>query len=163
MSDAGARQIDVRDIAALNEAVSDQFGEFSAPVTITQEMVNRFADLTGDRQWIHIDVERARRESPFGAPIVHGFFLLALLPTLRSPQPFALTGYSNATNYGSGGLRFLAPVVVGSAIHARQRLKRVEQHRRGTLLTSEVAIHVVGEERPALSYDMQILYVPKAQ
>ena len=62
-------------------------------------------------------------------------------------------------NFGSAGLRFLAPVPAGSRIHARQRLKNVEQHRRGTLLTSEVAIHVTGNERPALLYDLQVLYL----
>lgn len=151
-------QIDVRDVDALRAQASDEFGDWSITITITQDMVNQFSELTGDRQWIHVDVERARKESPFGAPIVHGFFLLSLLPTLRTPQPFVVTNYSSAANYGSGGLRFLSPVVVGSAVHARQRLKRAEEHRRGTLLTSEVAIHTVGSEKPALVYDLQVLY-----
>lgn len=151
-------KIDVRDVAALRAQVSDDFGDWSQPLTITQEMVDQFAELTGDRQWIHVDVERARRESPFGAPIVHGFFLLSLLPSLRTVQPYALVNYSSAANYGSGGLRFLSPVVVNSAVHARQRLKRAEEHKRGTLLTSEVAIHTVGSDKPALVYDLQVLY-----
>lgn len=151
-------KIDVRDLAALRAQVSDEFGDWSRPLTITQEMVDQFAELTGDRQWIHVDVERARRESPFGAPIVHGFFLLSLLPSLRTEQPYALVNYSSAANYGSGGLRFLSPVVVNSAVHARQRLKRAEEHKRGTLLTSEVAIHTVGSDKPALVYDLQVLY-----
>jgi hypothetical protein len=160
MEQASARQIDVRDVDALRALVSETFGEWSEPLVITQDMVNRFAELTGDRQWIHVDAERARRESPFGAPVVHGFLLLSLMPGLRAPPAFALTNYSSAANYGSAGLRFLSPVPVGSAVHLRQRLKRVEEHRRGTLLTSEVAIHVLGEERPALLYDLQVLYVP---
>ena len=72
----------------------------------------------------------------------------------------SLTHVASVTNFGSGGLRFLSPVAVGSRVHLRQRLKSVEAHRRGTLLTSEVAIHVVGEERPALLYDLQLLYFP---
>lgn len=161
MGEASLPQIDVRDIDALRAMVSDQFGDWSASLLITQDMLNRFAELTGDRQWIHVDVERARRESPFGAPIVHGFLLLSLMPSLRAPQPFVLLNVGSATNFGSGGLRFLSPVPVGSSVHLRQRLKDVQTHRRGTLLTSEVAIHVVGQERPALLYDLQVLYVPE--
>jgi len=160
MPDASPRQVDVRDIEALRAMVSENFGDWSEALVITQDMVNRFAELTGDRQWIHVDVERARRESPFGAPIVHGFLLLSLMPNLRAPQPFVLLNAGSATNFGSGGLRFLSPVPVGSSVHLRQRLKDVQTHRRGTLLTSEVAIHVVGAERPALLYDLQVLYVP---
>ena len=160
MPGASPRQIDVRDIDALRAMLSENFGDWSEALVITQDMVNRFAELTGDRQWIHVDVERARRESPFGAPIVHGFLLLSLMPNLRAPQPFVLLNAGSATNFGSGGLRFLSPVPVGSSVHLRQRLKDVQTHRRGTLLTSEVAIHVVGAERPALLYDLQVLYVP---
>ena len=160
MPDASPRQVDVRDIEALRAMVSENFGDWSEALVITQDMVNRFAELTGDRQWIHVDVERARRESPFGAPIVHGFLLLSLMPSLRAPPSFELLNVGSAANYGSGGLRFLSPVTVGSSVHLRQRLKDVQAHRRGTLLTSEVAIHVVGQERPALLYDLQVLYVP---
>ena len=162
MGEASLPQIDVRDIDALRAMVSERFGDWSASLLITQDMVNRFAELTGDRQWIHVDVERACLESPFGAPIVHGFLLLSLMPGLRAPQSFELTHVASAANFGSDGLRFLAPVKVGSSIHLRQRLKRVQAHRRGTLLTSEVAIQGVGQERPALLYDLQVLYVPAA-
>lgn len=152
-------KVDAADLKMLGSMVSEQFGEWSEPFAITQQMVDRFADLTGDRQWIHVDVERAERESPFGGPVVHGFFLLALLPTLKPPQPFRVVNHASAANYGSAGLRFVSPVPVGAAIRARQRLKRVESHKRGTLLTSEVAMHIVDQERPALLYDLQVLYV----
>lgn len=154
--------IDVRDLDALRAQISDTYSDWSNGVVITQAMVNGYAELTGDRQWIHVDVERARRESPFGGPIVHGFFLLGLLPSMRTPLRFTVINYSSAANYGSGGLRFLSPVPVGAEIHARQRLKRVEEHRRGSLLTSEVAIHAVGNDKPALLYDLQVLYAAPA-
>ena len=67
------------DLAALQQEISAEFGPWSAPLTVTQDMIERFADLTGDRQWIHVDVERARRESPLGTTIAHGFLLLSLL------------------------------------------------------------------------------------
>ena len=152
------RNIEVHDTAALQALVSDEFGQWSDDLTITQEMVDQFAELTGDRQWIHVDVERAKRESPFGGPIVHGFLLLSLMPSLRPPQDYQLCGYTSAANYGSDGLRFLSPVAVGQRVHSRQRVKRVEEHRRGVLLTSEVTIQQVDKDKPALVYDLQVLY-----
>ena len=100
------------DIAALEKFVSDEFGDWSPELEITQEMINQFADVTGDHQWIHVDVERAKKESPFGAPIAHGFLTLSLLPMMnaKTPQPYTLTGVTNAVNYGSDKLRFLSPV-----------------------------------------------------
>ncbi len=156
---AAIHQVEAGDIPALQGMVSEDFGDWSPPLAITQGMVDEFAKLTGDRQWIHIDVERARRESPFGSTIVHGFLLLALLPSLRPTPRFTVTAYTTAVNYGSAGLRFLAPVPVGAEVHSRQRLKRAESHKRGVLLTSEVVIAVVGGDRPALVYDLQVLYV----
>jgi acyl dehydratase len=148
------------DVDALNAAASDTFGEWGAEIEVTQEMINGFADLTGDRQWIHIDVERAKAQSPFGGPIAHGFLTLALMPSLNPPGA-RITGHGNATNYGSDGLRFLAPVPAGSKVHARNRIVKAEARPNGTLLTTEVAVHVVGNEKPSLLYKMQILYMPK--
>lgn len=158
MDSTVAEDIEVADTQALEALVSEHFGAWSAPLVVTQQMVNQFAELTGDRQWIHVDVERARRESPFGGPIVHGFLLLSLMPSLRPPPVYRLQGYTSAANYGSAGLRFLSPVAVGNAIRSRQRLKRVEPHRKGTLLTSEVVIQAIDSDKPALVYDLQVLY-----
>lgn len=148
------------DIEALKARISEDYGDWGREHKITQEMVNEFADLTGDHQWIHIDVERARKESPFGAPIVHGFFTLALLPYLGGRQEWVVTGHGNATNYGADGLRFLSPVPVGSSVYARNRLIDVQAKPKGTLLTNETAIHVVGSDRPALIYKGLTLYNP---
>jgi acyl dehydratase len=148
------------DVEALNAAASEEFGEWGREVEVTQEMINTFAELTGDRQWIHIDVERAKKDSPFGGPIAHGFLTLALVPVLN-PMDIKIVGHGNATNYGAGGLRFLAPVPAGSTVHARTRLVGAEARKNGTLLTTELAIHVVGNDKPSLLYNMQILYMPK--
>jgi len=153
-------QIRFDDIDALKARISDEYGDWGKEMTITQEMIDQFADLTGDHQWIHVDVERAKKESPFGAPIVHGFFTLALLPYLHGRQAWAVTGYGNATNYGADGLRFLAPVPAGSTVHARSRLIDVQAKPKGTLVTNETAVHVVGSERPALIYKGLTLYNP---
>lgn len=148
------------DIESLQKCVSEEFGPWSQPMEITQKTIDEFAELTGDRQWIHIDVERCKKESPFGTTIAHGFLTLSLLPKLSagSPEGFAITGYGNATNYGAEGLRFLSPVPAGSKVHARRRLKGVEATPKGTKVVSQVAIHVVGSERPALLIDSIILY-----
>lgn len=150
------------DIAALQDHVSEAFGAWSQPYEITQKIINDFADVTGDHQWIHIDVERCKKESPFGTTIAHGFLTLSLLPKLSagSSDGFAVTGYGNATNYGAEGLRFLSPVPAGSKVHARRRLKAVEATPKGTKVTSQVAIHVVGSEKPALLVDSIVLYQP---
>lgn len=148
------------DVDAMNAAVSDEFGAWGPEIEVTQEMINGFAELTGDRQWIHIDVERAKKESPFGGPIAHGFLTLALVPKLN-PGSVRIVGHGNATNYGAGGLRFLAPVPAGSRLHGRMRLISAEARKNGTLVTTELVVHVVGNEKPSLSYNMQILYMAK--
>jgi acyl dehydratase len=148
------------DVDGMNAAASEEFGEWGREVEVTQEMINQFAELTGDRQWIHIDVERAKKESPFGGPIAHGFLTLALIPRVN-PMDIKITGHGNATNYGAGGLRFLAPVPAGSKVHAKSRLVGAEARKNGTLVTTELALHVVGNEKPSILYNMQILYMPK--
>jgi hypothetical protein len=150
------------DIASLEKCVSEEFGPFGQPMEITQKTISDFADITGDHQWIHIDVERCKKESPFGTTIAHGFLTLALLPKLSAglPDGFAVTGYGNATNYGAEGLRFLSPVPAGSKVHARRRVKAVEATPKGTKVTQQVAVHVVGSEKPALLVDSIVLYQP---
>jgi acyl dehydratase len=152
------KEIRFDDIDALSAAVSEEFGGFGEPARVNQEMIDAFADLTGDRQWIHVDVERARRESPFGGPIAHGFLTLSLLPRLAKMPPVAVTGHAAAVNYGAESLRFLSPVPAGSELHARARLAKVEVKAGGTLVTTEWDVRVVGAEKPAILYHMQILY-----
>ena len=148
------------DIDALRAKVSDAFGPWGPEVEVTQDMINKFADLTGDHQWIHVDVERSRRESPFKGPIAHGFLTLSLLPTMKREPEWKLTGYGNATNYGANKLRFVSPVPSGAKVHSRSRLVGVEAHPKGTQVTQEINVHVVGNDRPALIYEMVVLYHP---
>lgn len=152
------QEIALNDVEAINAAASEDFGDWGAEVEVSQEMVDQFADLTGDHQWIHIDVDRCKRESPFGGPIVHGFFTLSLLPQVTPPPAFKLSGVKNAVNYGSDGFRFLSPVPVGSTVHARSRLVGAEEHKAGTLVTTETAIHAKGNDKPALLYKGKVLY-----
>ena len=154
-------QIQFDDIAALQKCISDEYGEFGKMVEVDQDRINQFADVSEDHQWIHVDVERAKKESPYKTPIAHGFLILSLLPALEK-DPFESIGYGNAINYGSDKLRFLSPVPAGSKIHARSRLISAEASKHGTRVEMMVEIYVVGSDRPALIYSEIILYMPKS-
>lgn len=146
------------DIEAINAAAGGDYGAWGREVEITQEMINQFAELTGDHQWIHVDIERANA-GPFGGPIAHGFLTLSLLPVLSGGTDLAISGHANAVNYGADGLRFLAPVPAGSTVHARSKLVSAEAKGSGTLVKTETAVHVVDVEKPSLIYQMLVLYM----
>jgi acyl dehydratase len=147
------------DIERLRSKISQDFGPWSKPIEVTQEKINQFADVTGDHQWIHIDVERSKRESPFGGPVAHGFLTLSLLPAFEYDYDWSVIGFRNFTNYGANKLRFILPVPAGAKIHAHSRIVSVEPRPQGTLLTQETAVHVVGSDKPALVYEGIVLYV----
>ncbi len=156
-------KIQFDDVAAIQKHVSEEFGEFGGEFEITQELINQFAEVTGDHQWIHVDIDRAKNESPFGTPIAHGFLILSLLPMLGglAKPPFTIVGAGNVVNYGSDKLRFPAPVPAGSKIHSRSRLVAAEAGKKGTRVEQEMAIHVVGSDRPAIIYSMITLFQGK--
>src|ERR1700761_4110746 len=104
------KTIDYRDIAALQVALEPDFTGWSNEITVTQEMIDDFARLSGDDYWIHIDPERAARESSFGTTIAHGMLVQSLVGRLKMPLPFEVTGYRSMVNYGSERLRFPNPV-----------------------------------------------------
>ena len=116
-------------------------------LTVDQGMIDAFADVTGDHQWIHVDEDRARHESPFGTTIAHGFLTLSLLPRLAPPMSFELTGHGNATIFGVDAVRFVRPVPAGCQVRARHRLVGVRAFSAGTLLQSETQVGVVGVAR----------------
>lgn len=116
-------------------------------VEINQERVNTFADATGDYQWIHIDIERAKLESPFGGPIAHGFLTLSLLPMLVA-NAIKLTYVKMGVNYGLNKVRFPSPVPVGSKLRARLKLLEIEDIKDGAQFTWEVTIEREGQDKP---------------
>jgi acyl dehydratase len=122
---------------------------YSDWVEITQERVDRFADATGDHQWIHVDPERARRESPFGGPVAHGFLTLSLLPMLV-PQILETTGFRMSVNYGTEKVRFPAPVPVGSRVRAGATLDSATPVEGGLQMAVTVTVEVEGAGKPAL-------------
>ena len=144
------------DVDAMNAAASDEFGDWGPEIEVTQEMINGFAELTGDRQWIHIDVERAKKESPFGGPIAHGFLTLALVPKLN-PGSVRIVGHGNATNYGAGGLRFLAPVPAGSKLHGRTRLVTAEARKNGMIYLQEDGLRQVIQGKTSIDELLRVV------
>jgi acyl dehydratase len=147
------------DIPALTAKIGKEFGPWSEPIQVTQEKINQFADVTGDHQWIHIDIERCKKESPFGGPVAHGFLTLSLLPAFKSKEEYTITGFRNVVNYGANKLRFVAPVPAGASVYSRSRLVAVEQRPMGTMLTRETEIQVVGQQKPAVVYEALMLFV----
>ena len=147
------------DLDTLGDLVSDEFGPWGPELEVTMDMINTFADLSGDHQWIHVDVERARRESPFGEVIAHGFLTLILFPKLQVPRA-PISGHGSAVNYGIEKLRFLAPVKVGARLHGRSRLVSATPRGNGVLVATEMECREVGAEKPAILYTGQALYLP---
>lgn len=120
---------------------------------IEQDRVDAFAEVTGDRQWIHVDAERARRESPFGGPIAHGYLTLSLLAKFAG-ECIAVQGVRLAVNYGLNRVRFAAPVRVGSRVRARFVLAAVEDIAGGAQMVWQATIEIEGSDKPACVAEM---------
>lgn len=117
-------------------------------LTITQDQVNAFADVTQDRQWIHVDVERAKTESPFGGPVAHGYFTLSLFSHFMA-EIWSIEDAAMALNYGLNKVRFPSPVAVGSRIRAHAAVQSVEEVPGGLQLVVAVTVEIDGVEKPA--------------
>jgi acyl dehydratase len=136
----------VNGLGELKGLVGQHLG-YSEYVTITQEQVNAFADATGDHQWIHVDVDRAKA-GPFGAPIAHGYLTLSLGPGLL-PQVLQLGGVSMGVNYGCNKVRFPAPVPVGAKVRLGATLLSVEDVAGGAQYVLEMSYEIEGAPKPS--------------
>jgi len=120
-------------------------------VVVDQKRIDEFAECTGDRQWIHVDVERARRESPYGGTIAHGYLTLSLAASLAIEAGVIPADATAALNYGLDKVRFIAPVRAGARVRNRVLLRHVENKADGrALLSMENTIEIEGETKPAL-------------
>src|SRR5437879_3402654 len=120
-------------------------------VAVTQERIDQFAACTGDRQWIHVDVERARRESPFGGPIAHGYLTLSLVAAMVMELGVIPPDAATGLNYGLDKVRFIAPVKAGARVRTRARLLAAEPQGGGrVLLKLDCTLEIEGEAKPAL-------------
>ncbi len=125
---------------------------------VTQSRINDFADVTEDHQWIHIDVDRAKTDSPFHSTIAHGFLTLSMLPHLAA-QAFKVEGdFKMGINYGLNRLRFVSPVPAGSRVRARFTLQQVEDVAGGVQLTWSVTCEIEGGAKPALVAEWLVRY-----
>jgi acyl dehydratase len=119
-------------------------------ITVNQAMIDTFAEATGDHQWIHVDVERAKREMPGGKTIAHGYLTLSLVPRMAATL-LQVTKRSRGLNYGSNKVRFTNAVPAGGRVRLRQRIVNAEEVAgNGVRLTSEMTVEIDGQERPAL-------------
>jgi acyl dehydratase len=116
---------------------------------ITQEQVDQFAEATHDHQWIHVDVERAKRESPFGGPIAHGYLTLSLVSAL-SAQIIETKGFRMGVNYGAEKIRFMSPVLVGSRIRASATLDEAKQFEGGVQMNLGITMEIENQSKPAM-------------
>lgn len=137
----------VNGTAGLRELVGQHLG-YSDWMEITQERVNQFAEATGDHQWIHVDPERAAKESPFGGPIAHGYLTLSLGPVLM-PQVIATTGFRMGVNYGCNKVRFMSPVPVGARLRLGVTLVEVEDIPGGSQQTYDFVFECEGAAKPS--------------
>jgi acyl dehydratase len=128
-------------------------------ITVEQERVDTFAECTGDHQWIHVDVERAK-DGPFGGTIAHGYLTLSMV-NLFLPELVEVRGFAHAVNVGLDKLRFLAPVVVGSRIRAVSEIVSVEEIKGAIQAVVRVTIEIEGNEKPALIADTISRYFPE--
>jgi acyl dehydratase len=136
-------------VADLERMRGQRVGE-SAWRTITQALVDEFAHVSGDHQWIHVDPERARRESPFGTTVAHGFLTLSLLSSL-SAEVIGMQNARLGVNYGFDRIRFVAPVPVGSEIRGTFAIDDVRPVEGGAQITWHVEVEIRNAPKPALS------------
>lgn len=148
------------------QTIADKVGQEIGVTNWTaldQSRIQSFADCTGDQQWIHTDVERAKNESPFGGPVAHGLLTLSLLPLWLFELPAAPADAGAILNYGFDKVRFLTPVKSGGLVRARVKLLAVTPKDKGRLLlTQEYTVEIENESKPALIAELLVMLVPKA-
>ena len=139
----------------LKDFVGHDFG-ISDPIKVDQVRINTFADVTDDHQWIHVDVEKAKKHSPFGGPVAHGFLTLSMLTHLAKgassapADPARYEGIMMGINYGFNRVRFVSPVKVGSRIRARAVTSSVDLKGNMIEVARNFTVEIEGEDKPAL-------------
>ena len=148
-------------LSQLGEHVGRELG-VSEWVAIEQARINAFAACTGDHQWIHVDVERAKRESPFRSPIAHGYLTLAMIAPLSMEIGIIPKDAAAGLNYGIDKVRFLAPVPAGARVRLRVSLVGIEAREGGqTVMKTRNTLEVEGSAKPALIAETLALLIPE--
>jgi acyl dehydratase len=131
-------------------------------VTVGQDRIDQFAACTGDRQWIHVDVERARRESPFGGPVAHGYLTLSLVAAMVMELGVIPPDAATGLNYGLDKVRFVAPVKAGARVRMRASLVAAEPQNGGRMLLKlQSTLEIEGEANPALVAEVLCMLIGK--
>ena len=147
-------------IAEISQHIGRELG-VSDWVTIDQSRIDNFADCTGDHQWIHVDVERAKRESPFRGPIAHGYLMLAMVAPLSMQIGILPKDSAAGLNYGIDKVRFLTPVPAGARVRLRVVLAGVEPREGGqAIMKTQNTLEVEGSQKPALVAETLALLIP---
>ena len=150
-------------LAGLSERIGTELG-LSEWAVIDQARIDAFASCTGDHQWIHVDVERARRESPFRSPVAHGYLALAMVAPLSMQVGVIPTDAVAGLNYGIDKVRFLAPVPAGARVRLRVVLAGLEPKERGqVIMKTHNTLEVEGSEKPALIAETLALLIPATE
>jgi acyl dehydratase len=146
--------------ATMPSMVGQELG-VSSWIDVDQKMIDQFAETTRDKQWIHVDVERAKRESPFRAPIAHGFLTLSLVASMSYEIGAVPEGTAAIFNYGLDKVRFLAPVKAGSRVRMRSTLVSFEEKGAAQyLMKTNNVIEIEGEDKPALVAEALVMFIP---
>jgi acyl dehydratase len=147
-------------VASIHESVGHELGA-SDWLTVDQARIDQFAECTGDNQWIHVDVERAKRESPFRGTIAHGYLTLALIARLSMQIGVVPKDVAAGLNYGLDKVRFLAPVRAGARVRLRVTLVGVEPKEAGQMvIKTSNTLEIEGSDRPALVAEALALLIP---
>jgi acyl dehydratase len=148
-------------IAEMSEHIGRELG-VSDWVLIDQSRIDSFAECTGDHQWIHVDVERAKRESPFRGPIAHGYLTLSMVAPLSMQIGILPKDSAAGLNYGIDKVRFLAPVPAGARVRLRVVLASIEPREGGqAIMKTQNTLEVEGSQKPALIAETLALLVPE--
>jgi acyl dehydratase len=149
-------------MATASQFVGHEFGT-SDWVTVDQDRIDQFGACTGDRQWIHVDVRRAKRESPFGGPIAHGYLSLSLVAAMVMELGVIPPDAATGLNYGLDEVRFVAPVKAGSRVRCRANLVSAEPQSNGLLLKLQCTLEIENEPKPALVSNLLCLLIGKGE
>ncbi len=156
----GSVQSGALTLADLGERVGRELG-VSDWVTVDQSRINEFASCTGDHQWIHVDVERAKKESPFGRTIAHGYLTLSMVASLAMQIGSIPNDVAAGLNYGLDKVRFMAPVPAGARVRLRVALSGIEPKGDGqVIMKTQNTLEVEGSEKPALVAEALALLIP---
>jgi acyl dehydratase len=155
-SDTTIPQRTIEGLDGLSALVGQEIG-VSGWREISQDLINRFADATEDHQWIHIDVERAQRESPFGTTIAHGYLILSLVVPFNA-EIFTVEGVKLVVNYGLNKVRFVSPVPAGSKLRMRAQLNELTEVPGGHQAVLGLTLEREGEEKPACVVEQLIRF-----